>query len=100
MWYIHVSVKVNTEDRLRDHTAPFLQRNAPSYLPSPSVACASFPEEHCDLTDHLVLRYLDNEILGRLVDTMPLFKHADAYAGIPEDVPERFREGRRQGPNR
>ncbi|ROW17450.1 hypothetical protein VPNG_00580 [Cytospora leucostoma] len=72
MWYIHVLVKVNTEDRLRDHTAPVARID--------------------DLTDHLVLRFFDDEVLGRLVDTTPLFEHADAYARILKGVPERFRE--------
>lgn len=109
MWYIHVLVKVNTEDRLRDHIAPFLQAGVPSCAPSPSTSRASLAGEEGhgsipsgggggkmeggidDLTDYLILHLFHDEVLGQLVDTAPLLEQAEAYAGVLAGVPEHFR---------
>lgn len=106
MWYIHILVKVNTEDRLRDHIAPFLQNDVISRIPSPTHSCASSSDEHDsmhdsggnkmekvdNLTDYLVLHFFNNEILGQLVDTAPLLEQVGAYVRILAGVPESFRE--------
>ncbi|ROV89928.1 hypothetical protein VSDG_08211 [Cytospora chrysosperma] len=107
MWYIHILVKVNTEDRLRDHIAPLLQTDGAPWVPSPGLHRSGSSDEHDsmhggggqkmmepvdDLTDYLVLHFFSDEVLGQLVDTAPLLEQAESYARVLAGVPGSFRE--------
>lgn len=79
MWYIHVLIAVNTEDRLRANIAPHLAN--PSPMITTTTTTGSGP-----LTDHLVLWLFNHTILARLVTNAPVFAQADGYTHILADV--------------
>lgn len=113
MWYIHVLVKVNTEERLRANIAPLLKHSASSGLPGPAfspitplspaeVAVNSTagepqhqhprPTRTDSLTDHLILWFFNDAVLARLVDSPPILEQTNGYARVLSDIPEAFRE--------
>lgn len=74
MWYVHVLVSINTEDRLRANIAPHL------------ATAASMTSGPGPLTDHLVLWLFNHTILARLVSNAPVFAQADGYTHILSDI--------------
>lgn len=100
MWYIHVCVKVSTEDRLRENIAPLLQDDVFGPWDSSRKRTAQDDGSDAvdktskidDLTDYLVLQLFSSEVLGQLVYSAPLLEQADAYARVLGAVPGYFRE--------
>lgn len=118
MWYIHVLVRVNTEDRLRGNLAPFLGQEtitttaaaaSPPYSPSLDLGDITSgggggsalghegdgsraANKMDDLTDYLILRYFSRVVLEELVDTAPVKEHTDGYAQVLSGIPTHFRE--------
>lgn len=119
MWYIHVTVRVNAADRLRDRIARLLDSSTTngsnSSLTSPLApfdldgihiarsGSSSVPghkggvdgtaaSELDDFTDYLVLDFFLRVMLETLVGTAPIEEHMDGYARVLADIPEHFRE--------
>lgn len=117
MWYVHVLVKVNTEERLRANIAPLLahstvcstfasparsggllspEANLTSNAGSSGYAAddqqSRLHEMTDDLTDYLILWLFNHKILARLVESPPILEQAIGYTHSLSDVPEAYRE--------
>lgn len=120
MWYIHVTVRVNAADRLRDRVARLLDSSATRTAANPvSPPCSppfdldgihiarsgnsSMPghkgdvdggaaSELDDFTDYLVLEFFSRVMLETLVGTAPIEEHTDGYARVLAGIPAHFRE--------
>ncbi|KAF3770186.1 hypothetical protein M406DRAFT_325643 [Cryphonectria parasitica EP155] len=86
MWYVHVLVRVNTEDRLRAKLHLFLEKH------HQGGAAAAADDDDDDLTDHLVLRVFGDRILARLVASPPMLEQASGYTRVLSDIPLPFRQ--------
>lgn len=115
MWYVHVLVKVNTEERLRANIAPLLERKAMPrpFAPTPTSPLglrpldgktvnefATTPEHETpqatikteSLADHLILWLFERTILEHLVGSPPVLEQANGYSRVLCDIPACFRE--------
>lgn len=103
MWYTHVLVKINTEEKLRANIATLLEKpfspesNVGSTTGQPGSNVFHEGSHHIlestdDLTDHLVLWCFNHKILAQLVRSAPVLEHANGYTRILYEVPEPFRE--------
>lgn len=112
MWYIHVLVKVNTEERLRANIARFLNlptspsstrkaSSTPPLHPSGFIPCSTTGQPQVrqprrpktdTLTDHLILWVFNHTILTHLVNSTPVLEQANGYMRVLADIPQPLRK--------